>query len=275
MDCIQIKNLEVFAYHGVFPEETENGQNFYINAKLFLSTRQAGVSDELSQSVHYGEVCTLINRHLKEHTYKLLEAAAEHVSEEIFQTFPLVKKLELEICKPHAPIPLPFETVSVTVERGWQSAYIALGSNMGERNAYIQGAVSALGKRKDVRVKKVSDLIETKPYGGVEQENFLNGAMEIETLLNPEELLLLLQSLEKEAGRERRLHWGPRTLDLDILFFEDEMICTPNLVIPHPDMKNRDFVLQPMAEIAPYLVHPVYHKTIADMLGELLAKRVE
>ncbi|MBQ7067388.1 MAG: 2-amino-4-hydroxy-6-hydroxymethyldihydropteridine diphosphokinase [Lachnospiraceae bacterium] len=269
MDCIKITNLEVFAHHGVFPEENQNGQNFYINAELYLSTRQAGLSDDLLKSVHYGEVCRLINKHLKEHTYKLLETAAEQVSIEIFKAFPLIEKLKLEICKPHAPIPLPFENVSVTIERGWQKAYIALGSNLGDKKAYMENAIKAMKERDDIRVKRVSSFLETKPYGGVEQEDFLNGVMEIDTLLSPEELLGLLQSLEKEAGRERKVHWGPRTLDLDILFYEDQIIATENLNVPHPDMKNRDFVLKPMVEIAPYLVHPVYRKTITEMLKEL------
>lgn len=269
MDFIKITNLEVFAHHGVFPEENENGQNFYINAKLYLSTKEAGKSDDLLKSVHYGEVCELINRHLKEHTYKLLETAAEQVTAEIFKAFPLIEKIQLEICKPHAPIPLPFENVSVTIERSWQKAYVALGSNLGDKQAYMENAIKALKERSDVRVKKVSSFYETKPYGGVEQEDFLNGAMEIDTLLNPMELLELLQSLEKEAKRERKVHWGPRTLDLDILFFENQIISTETLNVPHPDMKNRDFVLKPMAEIAPYFIHPVYRQTMSEMLNQL------
>ena len=272
MDFITITNLEVFAHHGVFPEENENGQNFYINAKLYLSTRNAGLTDELSESVHYGEVCELIYRHMREHTYKLLETVAEQLAAEIFESYPLVERLRLEICKPHAPITLPFENVSVTIERGWQRAFVAFGSNMGERRDYIEKALTAMKEHKRIRVKKISSVYETKPYGGVEQEDFLNGAVMMDTLLYPKELLAFLQDLEKRAGRERTIHWGPRTLDLDILFYGDRRIWEADLTVPHPDMKNRDFVLKPMAEIAPYFIHPVYGKTMKEMLKELNQK---
>ncbi|MBD5545143.1 MAG: 2-amino-4-hydroxy-6-hydroxymethyldihydropteridine diphosphokinase [Lachnospiraceae bacterium] len=269
MDYITITNLEVFAHHGVFPEENEKGQNFYVNAVLYLSTRNAGLTDELLESVHYGEVCELIHRHMREHTYKLLETAAEQVAAEILESFPLVERLRLEICKPHAPIALPFENVSVTIERGWQRAYVAFGSNLGERKAYIENALKKMEAHKDIRMRKISSFYETKPYGGVEQEDFLNGAVEMDTLLFPKELLAFLQELEKEAGRERKIHWGPRTLDLDILFYGDEKISEDNLTVPHPDMKNRDFVLEPMAEIAPYFIHPVYQLSMKEMLKSL------
>lgn len=272
MDFITITNLEVFAHHGVFPEENENGQNFYINAKLYLSTKNAGLTDELSESVHYGEVCELIYRHMREHTYKLLETVAEQLAAEIFESYPLVERLCLEICKPHAPITLPFENVSVTIERGWQRAFVAFGSNMGEKRDYIEKALTAMKEHKQIRVKKISSVYETKPYGGVEQEDFLNGAVMMDTLLYPKELLAFLQELEKRAGRERTIHWGPRTLDLDILFYGDRRIWEDDLTVPHPDMKNRDFVLKPMAEIAPYFIHPVYGKTMKEMLKELNQK---
>lgn len=272
MDYIKITNLEVFAHHGVFPEENENGQNFYVNAKLYLSTRSAGVSDELSTSVDYGQVCERIHSHMCQHTYKLIETAAEQVAAEIFECYPLVERLQLEICKPNAPITLPFENVSVTIERGWQRAFVAFGSNMGDKRAYIEEALKAIEEHKQIRVKKVSDFYETKPYGGVEQEDFLNGVVMFDTLLYPKELLVFLQDLEKRAGRERLVHWGPRTLDLDILFYGSRILCEEDLTVPHPDMKNRDFVLKPMAEIAPHFIHPVYGKSMKEMLQELNQK---
>lgn len=272
MDFIKITNLEVFAHHGVFPEENENGQNFYVNAKLYLSTRRAGLSDELSASVDYGEVCERIHRHMTRNTYKLIETAAEQVAAEIFECYPLVERLRLEICKPNAPITLSFENVSVTIERSWQRAFVAFGSNMGDKRAYIEKALEAMKAHRQIRMKKISSVYETKPYGGVEQEDFLNGAVMFDTLLEPKELLAFLQDLEREAGREQLVHWGPRTLDLDILFYGDRILWEDDLTVPHPDMKNRDFVLKPMAEIAPYFMHPVYRKSMKEMLEELNQK---
>ena len=118
----------------------------------------------------------------------------------------------------------------------------------------------------------MSKYLVTEPYGGVEQDEFLNGVLRLRTLLTPEELLDRLHELEAEANRERLIHWGPRTLDLDILFYDNEIIDTPDLHIPHIDMQNRDFVLKPMDEIAPHYRHPVLNKTIHQLLDELLAK---
>ena len=269
-DCIIIENLNVFAHHGVYPEETRDGQNFYVNAVLYTDTKKAGYSDELEDSTNYGEVCQEIHCFLTEHTYKLLEAAAEKLAEYLLQTFPLIQELTLEIRKPEAPIPLPFESVSVKIHRGWNRAFIALGSNIGDRQAYIGNALKHLGEDGNIRNIRVSTLIETKAYGGVEQEDFLNGVLECETLYSPERLLLRLQEEEQLAQRKREIHWGPRTLDLDILFYEDEVWDKAHLTIPHPDMINRDFVLKPMAELAPNFVHPIYRCTMRELLQQYL-----
>lgn len=269
-DCIIIENLNVFAHHGVYPEETRDGQNFYVNAVLYTDTRKAGYSDELEDSTNYGEVCQEIHCFLTEHTYKLLETAVEKLAEYLLQTFPLIQELTLEIRKPEAPIPLPFESVSVKIHRGWNRAFIALGSNIGDRQAYIGNALKHLGEDGNIRNIRVSTLIETKAYGGVEQEDFLNGVLECETLYSPERLLLRLQEEEQLAQRKREIHWGPRTLDLDVLFYEDEVWDKAHLTIPHPDMINRDFVLKPMAELAPNFVHPIYRCTMRELLQQYL-----
>ena len=269
MDIITITQLKIFAHHGVLPEETRDGQDFYVNAKLYLDTRAAGQSDELTKSVHYGEVCALITEYMQKNTFQLLEAVAENTVTEVLNAFPLLKGMEFEICKPHAPIPLPFGNVSVTIKRMWHRAYIALGSNLGDKEGYIREAVEKLNNHHKCRVKKVSSLIVTKPYGGVEQEDFVNGVLELETLLAPMELLRLLNQLEKEALRERVVHWGPRTLDLDILFYDNEVIDSEELHIPHIDMANREFVLKPMCEIAPWYRHPLPYMTMEEMFERL------
>ncbi len=268
-DEIRVKKLEVFAHHGVYPKETEEGQIFYINAVLYTDTSRAGKSDELEHTVDYGSLCRFITGWMQENTCRLLEAVAEKMSEAILLRYERVRAMDLEIEKPFAPIPLPFENISVKIHRGWHRAYVALGSNMGDREAYLSGAVKAMESHPLIKVRKVSELLVTKPYGGVEQEDFLNGAAEIETLLNPEQLLEALQEMEQAAGRERLVHWGPRTLDLDILFYDRIVIESERLAIPHPDLENRRFVLEPMAAIAPWLRHPVTGKTITGLLREL------
>lgn len=273
MDEIRIENLEVYAGHGVFAEENQTGQPFFINAVLYTDIRKAGEKDDLTLSTHYGEVAHLINRFLKEHTFQLIEAAAQQTAEEILLHFPLIKALDLEIRKPKAPIGLPFASVSVKITRGFKKAYLGIGSNLGDKRQYMEEAVLKLKKNKRIRKVRVSDWIVTEPYGGVEQDKFLNGAIELETLYEPYELLHFLQSLEKEAGRERKIHWGPRTLDLDILFFEDFVSDTSELMVPHPDMKNREFVLKPLNQLCPYYMHPLFHKSVGQMLEELESRQ--
>ena len=266
LDEIRIEELEVFANHGVFPEENVLGQKFLVSAVLYTDTRKAGQTDDLTASIHYGEVCAFIDRYLREHTFKLLERAAECLAEELLLNTNHLRKVRLEIKKPWAPVGLPLKTVSVSVEREWHDAVIALGSNMGDRQGYLDGAVEKLDVVQGCRVRKVSGFLETPPYGVTDQADFLNGSLELETLLYPHELLDELHRIEKEAGRERILRWGPRTLDLDIIFYDDLILQDSDLCIPHVEMHKREFVLKPLSEIAPYRRHPVTGKTVQEML---------
>lgn len=266
MDKIYIKNLEVFARHGVFPEENVLGQKFVISAVLYTSLRKAGKTDDLAESIHYGEVSHFIKELVEKNTWKLLETVAERLAEELLLKTKGLEKIRLEIKKPWAPVGLPLETVSVELERGWHTAYIALGSNLGEKEKNLRFGVEALRASEDCRVLAVSDFIVTEPYGGVEQDDFLNGAMKIRTLLTPHELLERLHDIEREAKRERVIRWGPRTLDLDILLYDDLILDDEELHIPHIEMHKRDFVLKPLCQIAPYVRHPVYGRTAAELL---------
>ena len=273
MDIIRIDNLEVYAYHGVYDEEKEKGQYFYVNAELYTNTRKAGMHDDLDASTNYGTVCDFIHDFMTKHTYDLIETVAEQLAQALLLEFKLVKSVLLEIRKPHAPIEKEFETVSVEIERGWHEAFVAFGSNLGDKEKFIDEAIEALSNLPQINIVAISDKIVTEPYGNVEQDVFLNGVMKIETLLPADELLQILQKVEEHAGRERKIHWGPRTLDLDIIFYDDDIISEDDLIVPHPDMKNRDFVLKPLMQIAPYKLHPVYRKTISDMYAELMAKK--
>lgn len=269
LDEIRIEELEVFANHGVFPEENVLGQKFLVSAVLYTDTRNAGRTDDLTASVNYGEVSTFIDRYLREHTFRLLERAAESLAEELLLNTEHLRKIRLEIKKPWAPVGLPLKTVSVSIEREWHDAVIALGSNMGDRKGYLEEAAEKLRSLRGCRVKKVSEFIETPPYGVTDQADFLNGCLEMETLLYPHELLDELHRIEHEAGRERILRWGPRTLDLDIIFYDDRIVQDEDLCIPHVEMHKREFVLKPLSEIAPYRRHPVTGKTVQEMLEEL------
>ncbi len=269
MDEIRIDNLEVYAYHGVYPEENEKGQKFYVNLILYTDTHTAGLTDQLELSTNYGEVCHFITRWMQEHTCKLIETVAEKLAVAILLKFNLIKSVSLEIRKPYAPIGLPFESVSVRIERGWHEVYLAVGSNMGDKEAYIRAGIEALNRHPQIVVERISELLETEPYGGVEQAMFLNGALKIRTLLSPGELLSVLHSVEAEANRERLVHWGPRTLDLDIIFYDKLVYEDDDLIIPHVDMQNRYFVLKPLSELAPNYRHPVLKRTVSELLADV------
>ncbi|MBQ8946205.1 MAG: dihydropteroate synthase [Lachnospiraceae bacterium] len=149
------------------------------------------------------------------------------------------------------------------------TAYLSIGSNIGDRMSYIEKAIGLLAMDKRIKVEKVSTIMETEPYGGVEQENFYNGAIKIKTTYTPSELLKAVGNIEKECGRIRTIHWGPRTLDLDIVLYDELYINSDGLTIPHKDMHNRRFVLDPMCEIAPYAFHPVFGCSIAELQHRL------
>lgn len=268
-DEIRIEQLEVYAYHGVFPEEKREGQTFLVNAVLYTDIRKAGRSDQLEQSTDYGDVCGFITRWMEENTCNLIETVAERLTQAVLLRYDLISGIDLEIRKPEAPIKQPFGCVSVKVHREWHRVFLSVGSNIGDRRLYIQEAVKALKGHPLIFVRRVSDLIATEPYGGVEQEDFLNGAIEIETLLTPRELLEALHEIEAAAGRVRELRWGPRTLDLDIIFYDKLVYEDDALVIPHQDMENRRFVLEPMNMLEPNYRHPVLGKTISQLLAQV------
>lgn len=270
MDYISIKNLEVISRQTNLYDELSIGQKFAIDARLYIDTRTAGVNEDISKSVDYGAVCHFMSAFMKGHSYKLIESAAERLAEDVLIEYPAISRIALTVKKPWAPVGLPLEEVSVTIERGWHKAFLSLGSNMGDREAYIKNAKNVLAANDRISIVKESGIIETEPYGMKNQDRFLNAAIEIRTLHTPIELLTFCKNLEKMAGRvETEKRWGPRPLDLDILFYDNDIIDLPTLTVPHIDLQNRLFVLEPMCEIAPYHRHPVYMKTIAEMLAEL------
>ena len=272
-DHILIKKIEFFAHHGVYESETREGQRFIVSARLFTDLEKSGESDRLEETIHYGQVSEFLVRFLTEHTYQLLEKAVQSCMEAVLLHFELLEGIELTLEKPDAPIELEFETVAVTRTLYRHTAYIGLGSNMGDKEGFIREALQAIDANPLCKVREVSELIETPPYGDVPQEDFLNGAARVETLMNPKRFLGFLQKLEQEAGRVRIVRWGPRTLDLDILLFDDLVMGTGELILPHQDMENRLFVLQPMAQIAGFVRHPVSKKTMQQLLEELKSKQ--
>ncbi len=152
---------------------------------------------------------------------------------------------------------------------GLSLVYLGLGSNVGEREEYIEQAVFLLGKVKGITVTKRSSNVETEAEGVEDQPPFLNAAVEIETTLSPHKLLEATQEIEASLGRERGAEWGPRTIDIDILLYDDQIISEDKLQIPHPLMHERVFVLKPLMELAPDVLHPTLEKTISELYEDI------
>ena len=148
--------------------------------------------------------------------------------------------------------------------------YLGLGSNMGDREKNLKEAIKALDSHEHIFVEKVSSLYETDPVGYTDQDKFLNAAVFCKTLLTPNQLLDYLQKIEEDLKRVRTIRWGPRPIDLDILLYDDlQLNDEPRLIIPHPRMTEREFVLLPLAEIVPEIIHPTTGKSIKKLLEEL------
>ncbi|MCR4315599.1 MAG: 2-amino-4-hydroxy-6-hydroxymethyldihydropteridine diphosphokinase [Planctomycetes bacterium] len=154
-------------------------------------------------------------------------------------------------------------------------AAIGLGSNLGNRLEYIQGAISMVGNLPATTIVSRSSIMETEPVGGPKQGWFLNGAMVIETAISPQDLMRSLLSIEKALRRERVVKNGPRTIDLDILLYDNKIIREIGLQVPHPRLAEREFVLEPLKEIAPNWVHPVLGKTIREIADSYQERQMD
>ncbi len=153
------------------------------------------------------------------------------------------------------------------------TAFVALGSNLGRRKKNIAAALNALEATRGVSVEAVSPLYETDPEGGPDdQPRFINGVARLRTSLPPDRLLAVCQHIEDLLGRKRLVRWGPRTIDLDLLLYENEILSSPELTLPHPMMHLRTFVMRPLADIAPDTVHPVLETTCREILADLQAR---
>ncbi len=220
-DKIVIRDLEIFAFHGVFEGEKSVGQKFLVSLELSLDLSLASRNNDLTKSVHYGELCEKIEAEFKKESYDLIETACEKLCEFVLLEYDIVNEVKVIVKKPWAPIHKSLDTVFIEMTRRWSKAYLSYGSNMGNKREYIERALKILDDFKFIKLIKKSTLIDTKPWGYTEQDDFLNGACIIKTILNPTSLMEFLLDVEKKLDRERKIKWGPRTIDLDIIFYDD------------------------------------------------------
>lgn len=256
MDRIQINGLRVVTTIGVLPHEREIAQPLQVDLSLHVDLNDAGFSDELGDTANYGAVSEAIADLARESKDLLLERLA-HKMAEVALGFDRVHAVDITLTKLRPPIPEDVASSAVHVHRSRRGlsvplrhshrAVIALGSNLGDRVGFLRYAVSQLEG-----IVSLSQVFETDPVGGPDDQGpYLNMAALIETELDPYALIRRLQRIEAEAGRQRVIHWGPRTLDLDLLFYDDVTITGAELTVPHPRFAERRFVLAPLSEVAP------------------------
>jgi dihydroneopterin aldolase/2-amino-4-hydroxy-6-hydroxymethyldihydropteridine diphosphokinase len=266
MTEINIKGLRVVTCHGALPQEKLTPQPFLFDARLCGDFFKGAQKDDLDATVNYADVCILIKSIAENNVYNLIEKLAYECAMAILQKFSKVSAVTVTVHKPNAPIHMPFDDVFVSITLERQKVYLSLGSSVGDRRQTLESALEALNKVEGVKVTNLSSFIETEPYGGVARNKFLNCAAEIECLIPPEQLLSEIHRIEKEGGRVRDKRWDDRTLDIDIIFFGNKIIAEEGLIVPHPDYFNRQFVLQPLKEIAPDFVCPLLKKRIGDIV---------
>lgn len=256
MDRILIDDLRVMTLIGALPHEREIPQPVRIDLSIGLDLRNAGRSDELNDTVHYGLVCERVSELVRDSKDVLLERLAAKVADVVLE-FDLVEAVEVRLTKLRPPIPEEVQSTSVVINRSRAEAaappledhevIVALGSNLGDREGYLRFAVGELGN-----VVAMSQVFETEPVGGPDgQGAYLNMVVKVQTSLDPYAFIRRCQRIEANALRQRVVHWGPRTLDVDMLFYDDVNIASGMLTVPHPRINERRFVLTPLAEVAP------------------------
>lgn len=283
-DQIRLDAIRVSGTIGVLAEEQQRAQPFEVDLVLDVDISAAGVSDDLTLSVDYGRPIAIAHRIVSGERHLLLERVATRIAEEVLQ-LDGVEAVEVTVRKLKVPVAEDVASSAVRIRRErvdqsrtsrrWSTAYLAMGSNLGERRGQLRHALERLPFEQPgggLRITGVSGVYETDPVGGPDDQGaYLNMVVEIDTTLDPFQLLERCLATEQAGGRERSERWGPRTIDVDLLLFGDVRIESPQLTLPHPRMWERRFVLEPLADLAPERLS----KDWSDRLPAAGVRRVE
>lgn len=289
LDRIRIDRLHVHGRHGVHAHERAEGQDFYLDAEVWIDTRAAAASDEIGDTLHYGHLMRALYEVALKEPVDLLETLAERLAAVTF-AFAGPQAVRITVHKPQAPVKLRFEDVAVSIlryrpegpvpetpRRPHARAVIALGGNLGDREAHLRDAMDAIEALDGVWPVKRSSLYETPALTthGVDETvpAYLNAVITVHTDLDPHILLDRLNEIETAHGRERVERWGSRTLDLDLVDHGGLEIADERLELPHPRAFERAFVLAPWAEVEPDAALPG-RGAVASLLART-ADRVE
>lgn len=273
MEKIRIQGLEVYAYHGSSEHERELGHRYSLDCEIMMTVHRTEEDGRLVPNLNYVDLAEFLVASFQEDTYEHFETACEETIFKVLDTFSEVRSVKLRVTKAAAHIPFPVDGITVEMERARHHAIIALGGNIGNRNEYLLGALHGLEHNPRIEITKTSSLYETKPWGMTDQADFLNQVIEVSTTLSAEDLLHYMLHLEHKLGRVRDIKWGPRTIDLDLIYYDDLVMRSDDLILPHPLMHEREFVLEPLMEIAPHYLHPVKNLSTRELLQLLREKQ--
>jgi dihydroneopterin aldolase/2-amino-4-hydroxy-6-hydroxymethyldihydropteridine diphosphokinase len=281
-DRIRLAGVRGRGFHGVFEHERREGQEFVVDVELAVDLAPAGASDDLADTVNYGEIGAAVLARIEGEPFDLIERLAEVVATDALR-HPEVDRVTVTVHKPQAPVGVPFGdvTVAVTRRRAAVPVVIAVGANLprGDQRPAdsARSALEALGRHPDVAVVAVSRLHDTEPVGGPDQPTYVNAVAIARTSLSPTSLLRELHGIEADFDRRREVRWGARTLDLDLVQYGDPAAGTdvtsdrPRLTLPHPRAHERAFVVVPWLEADPDAVlrHEGQPVRVADLVAAL------
>ncbi|GBR54192.1 bifunctional folate synthesis protein [Neokomagataea thailandica NBRC 106555] len=252
LTCVEVRDLCLFGYHGVLPEENRLGQRFVVDIAIKADLSQAQRNDSYSDAVCYGSLCDIASAVVTGPPLALIETVAARIAETILERFAAVEWVRVCVRKPSVPVTYALSETSATVEhvRHYEVAF-SLGANLGEREATLSAAVDWLSVAEGLEILAVSSLFDSAPWGGVDQPGFVNLCVTGRTTLRPHALLRLCKETERALGRQTGRRWGERAVDIDILYYGDLEMEDRVLTLPHKHMFERAFVLEPLAEIVP------------------------
>lgn len=251
-DWINIRNLRIHGYHGVFDEEKTAGQEFQFDIDCAIDTSIPAQTDDYKKTVCYGALCGLVREICTQQPFRLVETLANKIADDILGRYDLITHIVVKVRKTAAPIDAVYDFVGVTVDKKRRRRIgLSLGSNLGEKTSYLRTALAHLATEQDLELDQVSSFYRTAPWGNTAQDWFVNVCVTGWTTKAPEDLLKSVKRIELLMGRIPNERWGPRIIDIDLLFMDDIEVNQPSLTLPHPELFNRPFVLVPLAEITP------------------------
>ena len=250
MDKITLSKMEFEGHTGCFDFEKKDGQKFVVSLDLFVDRIRGCYTDELSDTVDYSKIYEVTKEIVTGDDGNLIEHLAQKIADAVLEADKRILKVCVKVSKPEAPVKGIFETMEVMIERNRKEfVIVSIGSNMGDREANILAAEEALKALDGNEGFKFASIYETEPVGLEDQPYFLNTCVGFYTDIEPFELLDKIHVIENDLLRTREVHWGPRTIDIDIIFYGDRVIMKPELTIPHPRWNVRSFVTVPLREI--------------------------